>query len=61
MRITRIALCTGGAVAFPVAGRLQRIDRIDGVAGGNQRADPRPAIGGLDPDRDLVRVVVLAK
>src|SRR4051794_11928412 len=40
-------------MAFPVAGRLQRVDRIDGVTRGDQRLHPRAPVG-LDPDQHLL-------
>ncbi len=39
--IRRVALGAGHAVAFPVPGRLQRIDRIHRVTGRDQRCHPR--------------------
>jgi len=45
-------------MAFSVARRLQRVDRIDGVTGSDQRLDPRPAVG-LDPDQHLLRLGTL--
>ena len=49
MGVAGVALRASGAVAFPLAHDLQRIDRLDGVAGRDQRLHRRPAIG-LDPN-----------
>jgi hypothetical protein len=46
-------------VAFPVTGNLQRIDRVDLVAGRDQSLHPRTAFG-LDPDHDCRLLVILA-
>ena len=43
---------------LPVARHLPGINRVDGVAGGDQRLHPRPAIG-LDADHDLVGLSVV--
>ena len=40
------------AVPFPVPGSLQRVHRVHHVPGGDQRRDPRAAVG-LDPDHHL--------
>jgi hypothetical protein len=53
VRVTGVALGTGSAVALPVAGHLQQIDRKDGVAGGDQRLHPWSAVG-LDADQHLL-------
>jgi hypothetical protein len=58
VRIAGVALGAGGAVPLPIAGHLPGIDRVDGVAGGDQRLHPRPAVG-LDAHDDLVGLGVL--
>jgi hypothetical protein len=58
VRIGGVALGAGDAVPLPVAGDLQRIDRIDPVPGRKQRLHPRAPVG-LDPDHDLPRIGVL--
>jgi hypothetical protein len=60
VRIAGVALDPGRAVSFAVAGHLQRIDRGDGVAGGDQGLHPRPAVG-LDPDDHLLGLGVLGQ
>lgn len=45
---------------FAVAGHLQRVDRIDLVAGRDQRLDPRAAFR-LDPDHHRRVVLLVAK
>jgi hypothetical protein len=47
-------------MTFPIPGHLQRIDRIDLVAGRDQRLHPRAAVG-LDPDHHLGRLAVLTQ
>jgi len=59
VRVTGVALGPGHPVTFPVAGHLQRVDRIHLVAGRDQRLHPRPPLG-LDTHHDLHRLVVLA-
>jgi hypothetical protein len=44
---------------FPIAGHLQRIDRVHLVAGREQRLHPRTPLG-LDPDHDLNGLIVVA-
>ena len=58
VRIAGIALGAGGAVPLSVARHLPRVDRVDEVAGSDQRLHPRPTVG-LDPDDDLVGLGVL--
>jgi hypothetical protein len=53
--VARIALGARDGVPVTVATGRQRIDRIDHVAGLQQRRDPQAAIG-LDPDHDLARL-----
>jgi hypothetical protein len=48
MRIRRVRLRPRGRMAFPVAGHLQRVDRIHQVAGRQQGLDPRSAFS-LNP------------
>ncbi len=60
MRITGVRLRPRHRVAFSVPGRLQRVDRIDGVAGRDQRLDPWAAVG-LDSDQHLVRLGALGQ
>ena len=52
VRVRLVALGAGDAVPLPVAGRLQRVDRVDRVPGRDQRRYPRAAVG-LDPDGHL--------
>jgi hypothetical protein len=47
-------------VPFPVAGRLQRVDRVDLIAGGDQRLHPRAAFG-LDAHDDRRHLVVITQ
>jgi hypothetical protein len=58
--VARVALGAGRAVPLAVAGHLQRIDRVDGVTGGDQRLHPGPTVG-LDPDQHLGRFGVLGE
>jgi hypothetical protein len=44
-------------VAFPIPSRLQRVDRIHQVTGGEQGLHPRATVG-LDPDDHLGGVLV---
>jgi hypothetical protein len=60
VRVARVALRSAGAVPLAVAGDLQRVDRVDGVAGGDQGLHPRAAVG-LDPDHDVSGLGVLAE
>jgi len=60
VRVSRIAFGPGHSVASPVAGRLQRVDRIRGVTGGQQRSNLRAAVG-FDPDQHLGLIGVLAQ
>ena len=57
VRIAGVGLRPRHPVAFPVPRRLQRVDRVDGVTGGDQRLHPRTPIG-LDPHDHLVGVGV---
>jgi hypothetical protein len=57
VRVPGVALGAGDAVAFPVPGGLQRVDRVDAVAGREQRLDPGATVG-LDPDQNLIRLVI---
>jgi hypothetical protein len=45
-------------MAFPVPGRLQRVDRIHRVSGRDQCLYPRSPVS-LDPDRDLPGVALI--
>ena len=54
MRITWVGLRPRRGVPVPVPRRLERVDRIHGVAGRDQRLHPRTTIG-LDPDQHLLR------
>jgi hypothetical protein len=47
-------------VALPVAGHLQRVDRIRLVAGCDERLHPWTAVG-FDADHDLRRLVIAAQ
>jgi hypothetical protein len=58
VRIAGVALGTGHAATFAVTSRLQRVDRVDLVASGEQRLHPRAAVG-LDAEHHG-RVVILA-
>ncbi len=60
VRVTAVALRAGHAVPLPVPGRLQRVHREHGVAGGDQRGHPR-AVVSLDPDDHLRLVRLLAQ
>jgi hypothetical protein len=60
VRIRSIAFRAGDAAPFPVAGHLQRVDRIHLVAGGDQRRHPRTPVG-LDPDHHLLGPLVLTE
>jgi hypothetical protein len=60
MSIARIRLRPSHAVAVTVASGLQRVDRIHGVTGRDQRLHPRAAVG-LDADQHLVRLVILTQ
>jgi len=51
--VARIRFGSRGHVAFAVATGCQRVDRIDLVAGGQQRSHQQPPVG-LDPNDDLV-------
>jgi hypothetical protein len=53
VRVTGVALRAGGDVPFPVAGHLHRVDRVDLVAGRDQRLHPWSAVG-LDADQHLL-------
>ena len=44
-------------MTFPVAGHLHRIDRINQIAGGQQRLNPRAPFG-LDPDNHLIGLTI---
>ena len=55
MRIRGVGLRPRRGVPLPIAGHLHRVDRIDHIAGGQQRLHPRPPLG-LDPDQHLVRL-----
>jgi hypothetical protein len=59
VRVAGVALGAGHAVALPVAGHLQRVDRVDLVAGRDQRLHPAAAVG-LDADHHRRRLVVIA-
>ena len=54
VRVAAVGLGAGGAVSFPVAGHLHRIEREHLVAGRDQRRHPGAAIG-LDPDHHALR------
>ncbi len=56
--VAGIALGAGDPVPFAVAGDLQWIDRVHGVAGRDQRLHARAAVG-LDADDHLVGLGVL--
>jgi hypothetical protein len=60
MRIAWVGLRAGGAVPFPITGHLQRVDRVDGVAGRDQRLHPRTAVS-LDPHQHLVGLIGLTQ
>jgi hypothetical protein len=60
MCVAGIALRAGRSVPFAVARHLQRIHRVDGVAGRDQRLHPRPAVG-LDADHHLVALGILGQ
>src|SRR5262249_49545224 len=60
VRVTRVALPPRDTVALPVAGHLQRVDRVDLVAGGDEGLYPRAAVG-LDGDHHLCGPVALAE
>jgi hypothetical protein len=60
VRVAGVALGARDRVPLPVAGQLQRVDRVHLVAGGDQGLDPRPPVG-LDPDHDLTRLGVLGQ
>jgi hypothetical protein len=55
MRIARIRLRPRGGVPLPIARHLQRVDRIDQIAGRQQCLHPRAAVG-LDPHQHLIRL-----
>jgi hypothetical protein len=57
VRVGGVALRARHSKAFAVSGRLQRIDRVHRVPGGDQRPHPRTPVG-LDPDLHQPRGVL---
>ena len=55
MSIRGIRLRPRRRMPLPIARHLHRVDRIDGVTGGQQRLHPRPPLG-LDPNLHLIRL-----
>jgi hypothetical protein len=60
VRISGITFGPGDTVPLPVAGHLQRVDRIHPVPSSDQRRHPRPAVS-LDPDQHLSRLAILTE
>jgi hypothetical protein len=60
VRVAGVALGAGHAVALAVAGHLQRVDRIDLVAGRDQRLHPAAAVG-LNTDHYHRGLVVITE
>jgi hypothetical protein len=60
VRVARVALGARGAVPLPVAGDLQRVDRMHLIARCQQRTHPRAPVG-LDPDHHLPRLGILSQ
>jgi hypothetical protein len=54
-RVARIALGPSRGVPVAVPAHAHRVDRIDVIAGLDQRRDPHAAVG-LDPDHHLARL-----
>ena len=60
VRVAGVALRARDCVPLPVAGQLQRVDRVHLVAGGDEGPHPGAPVG-LDPDHDLGRLGVLGQ